>query len=73
MTSYPRATRNGVGMCGPGTIGAVRRSVRLPIDTPLPAGTGGRLVVIAALAVGGIVAILVPVFFAVAFFGILRG
>lgn len=51
---------------------SVRHPARLPIDAPLPAGGARRLVVVAALAIGGLVAILVPVFFAVALFGMLR-
>ncbi len=45
----------------------------LPIDSPLPRGRGRRAAVLAALAVGGLVALLVPVFFALMLLGILRG
>ncbi len=47
--------------------------LRLPIDAPLPTGGGRRAVVLVALAVGGLVALLVPVFFAVMLLGMLRG
>ncbi len=51
---------------------SVRNPLRLPIDAPLPEGVVRRLVLVAALALGGLVAILVPVFFAVTFFGMVR-
>ncbi len=51
----------------------MKRPFQLPIDAQLPRSGGRRLVVLAALAVGGLVAIFVPVFFAVTFLGILRG
>lgn len=43
------------------------------IDAPLPAGGALRWGTIAGLVVGGIVAVLVPVFFLVMLFGMLRG
>lgn len=43
------------------------------IDAPLPAGGAMRWATIAGLVVGGIVALLVPVFFAVMLIGMLRG
>lgn len=46
---------------------------RLPIDSPLPATRGRKAAVLVMLVLGGIVALLVPVFFAVVLLGILRG
>ena len=43
------------------------------IDAALPADGAARWGTIAGLVVGGIVALLVPVFFAVMLFGMLRG
>ncbi len=43
------------------------------IDASLPAGGAARWGTIAGLVVGGIVALLVPVFFAVMLIGMLRG
>lgn len=43
------------------------------IDAPLPPGGALRWGTIAGLVVGGIVAVLVPVFFAVMLIGMLRG
>ncbi len=76
MTPHPRPPCNRVARALPRLAlesRAVRHAVRLPEDGALPRGGGRRLAVIAALAVGGLVAILVPVFFAVTFLGILRG
>ncbi len=47
-------------------------SLRQTLDA-LPASPGRRAAVVAALALGGLVALLVPVFFAVMLVGILRG
>lgn len=47
--------------------------LRLPIDAPLPPRGARRYAVIAALFVGGIVALLVPVFFAVVLLSFLGG
>lgn len=43
------------------------------IDAPLPAAGAARWATIAGLVVGGIVAVLVPIFFAVMLLGLLRG
>jgi hypothetical protein len=43
------------------------------IDAPLPPGGVARWATIAGLVVGGIVALLVPVFFAIMLIGMLRG
>lgn len=47
-------------------------SLRSTLDA-LPSSPGRRAIVVAALAVGGLVALLVPLFFAVMLIGILRG
>jgi hypothetical protein len=47
--------------------------LRLPFDAPLPERAGPRAAVLAMLAVGGLVALLVPVVFAVMLLGMLRG
>ncbi len=47
--------------------------LRLPFDAPLPERTGPKLVVLAMLGVGGLVALLVVVVFAITLFGMLRG
>jgi hypothetical protein len=47
--------------------------LRLPFDSPLPERLGPRLAVLAMLAVGGLVALLVPVVFALMLLGMLRG
>jgi len=47
--------------------------LRLPIDAPLPPRGLRRYAVLAALLVGGLVALLVPVFFAVLLLSFLRG
>ncbi len=46
--------------------------LRLPFDAPLPPGGPRRYAVLAALAIGGLVALLVPVFFAIVLFSMLR-
>ncbi len=54
---------------------AIFRGKRNPfaIDAPLPAAGPARWGTIAGLVIGGIVALLVPVFFAVMLLGLLRG
>lgn len=47
--------------------------LRLPFDAPLPPAGARRWAVLAMLAVGGLVALLVPVFFAVVLLSLLRG
>ncbi len=47
--------------------------LRLPFDAPLPEGKAARAGVLVMLALGGLVALLVPVVFALMLFGILRG
>jgi hypothetical protein len=47
--------------------------LRLPFDAPLPESGPRRWAVLAMLAAGGIVALLVPVFFAVVLLSLLRG
>jgi hypothetical protein len=47
--------------------------LRLPFDAPLPPAGPRRWAVLAMLAVGGLVALLVPIVFAVVLFSILRG
>lgn len=45
--------------------------LRLPFDAPLPPSGAPRYAVLAALLVGGLVALLVPVFFAIVLFDLL--
>lgn len=47
--------------------------LRLPFDAPLPEGKAARAGVLVMLALGGLVALLVPIVFALMLFGILRG
>jgi hypothetical protein len=47
--------------------------LRLPFDAPLPERTGPKIAVLLMLAVGGLVALLVPVVFAIMLYGMLRG
>ena len=47
--------------------------LRLPFDAPLPERTGPKIAVLLMLAVGGLVALLVPVVFAIVLYGMLRG
>ncbi len=47
--------------------------LRLPFDSPLPERTGPRIAVLLMLAVGGLVAVLVAVVFAITLFEMLRG
>ncbi len=47
--------------------------LRLPFDAALPPPGPGRWAVLGMLVVGGIVALLVPVFFAVVLLSLLRG
>lgn len=47
--------------------------LRLPFDSPLPDRPLAKVGVLAMLAVGGLVAILVPIVFAVMLFDMLRG
>jgi hypothetical protein len=47
--------------------------LRLPFDSPLPERPGPRAAVLVMLAVGGLVALLVPVVFALMLLGILGG
>jgi hypothetical protein len=47
--------------------------LRLPFEAPLPPSGPRRWAVLAMLAVGGLVALLVPVFFAVVLLSLLRG
>ncbi len=46
---------------------------RLPFDAPLPPPGPRRWAVVAMLAAGGLVALLVPVVFAIVLFSMLRG
>jgi hypothetical protein len=46
--------------------------LRLPFDAPLPEGTLGKVGVLAMLAIGGAVALVVAVVFAVTLFEMLR-
>jgi hypothetical protein len=50
-----------------------KKSLRFLSAHELPASRSGRIAVFTALAVGGLVALLVPVFFAVMLFGMLTG
>jgi len=55
-------------------IGYNRRvKLRLPFDAPLPERTGPRVAVLVMLAVGGFVALLVPIVFGLMLVGLLRG
>jgi hypothetical protein len=47
--------------------------LRLPFDSPLPPSGARRYLVLAALIVGGVVALLVPIFFAIVLVSIVRG
>ena len=47
--------------------------LRLPFDAPLPERTGPKIAVLLLVAVGGLVALLVPVVFAIMLYGMLRG
>jgi hypothetical protein len=47
--------------------------LRLPFDAPLPERTGAKIAVLLMLAVGGLVALVVAVVFAVTLFEMLRG
>ena len=47
--------------------------LRLPFDAPLPERTGPRIAVLLMLGVGGLVALLVAVVFAVTLLEMLRG
>lgn len=47
--------------------------LRLPFDAPLPERTAPRAAVLVMLAVGALVALLVPIVFAVMLLGMLRG
>jgi hypothetical protein len=47
--------------------------LKLPFDAPLPERAGPRVAVLVMLAVGGLVALLVPVVFALMLLGLLRG
>jgi hypothetical protein len=51
----------------------VKFRLRLPFDAQLPAPGPRRWAVLGMLAVGGVVALLVPVFFAVILLSLLRG
>jgi hypothetical protein len=51
----------------------VKLRLRLPIDSPLPDHPARRAAVIVAIVAGGIVAVLVPVFFAVMLLELVRG
>lgn len=51
----------------------VKKSFRFLGAQELPASRAGRAAVFTALAVGGLVALLVPVFFAIMLFGMLTG
>jgi hypothetical protein len=48
-------------------------NLRLPFDAPLPPPGPRRWAVLCALAVGGLVALLVPVFFAIVLLSYIRG
>ncbi len=47
--------------------------LRLPFDAPLPPPGPRRWAVLAMLAMGGLVALLVPVVFAIVLFSMLKG
>jgi hypothetical protein len=47
--------------------------LRLPFDAPLPERTGPKIAVLVMLGVGGLVALLVAVVFALTLAGMLRG
>jgi hypothetical protein len=51
----------------------VKLRLRLPFEAQLPASGPRRLAVVGMLALGGVVALLVPVFFAVVLVSFLRG
>lgn len=51
----------------------LRVKFRLPFDAQLPASGPRRWAVLAMLGLGGLVALLVPVFFAVVLLSLLRG
>lgn len=47
--------------------------LRLPFDAPLPDRTGPRIAVLLMLGVGGLVALIVTVVFAITLVGLVRG
>ena len=47
--------------------------LRLPFDSPLPERTGPKIAVLAMLAIGGLVALIVVVVFAVTLLEMIRG
>jgi hypothetical protein len=51
----------------------VKLQLKLPFEAQLPASGPRRVAVLAMLALGGLVALLVPVFFAVVLLSFLRG
>ena len=51
----------------------MRLHLRLPFDAPLPPSGPRRWAVLGMLAVGALVALLVPVFFAVVLLSLVRG
>ena len=51
----------------------MKKSLRFLGAQELPASRAGRVAVVTALVVGGVVALLVPVFFAIMLFGMLTG
>jgi hypothetical protein len=51
----------------------LRKKHLFAIDAPLPPGGPARLATLVGLVVGGIVALLVPIFFAVTLLGMLQG
>jgi hypothetical protein len=51
----------------------VKLRLRLPFDAPLPPAGPRRWAVVGMLVAGGVVALLVPAFFAVVLLSLLRG
>ena len=47
--------------------------LRLPFDSPLPERTAPKIAVLLMLAVGALVALLVPIVFAIMLYGMLQG
>jgi len=78
LGARPRDLRRAAEVAGSNRRSAASATIlvvklRLPFDAPLPERRGPRLGVLVMLAVGGLVALLVPIVFGLVLFGMLRG
>ncbi len=73
MTPQGRPARNGWVRRGTLALQSAAVKLRLPFDAPLPDRKGPRAAVLLMLTVGGLVALLVPIVFAVMLLGMIRG